>query len=68
MKSVTSDAEARDKIIVRTPLGRIGDGDEITLIAAFLASEDAAYVTGQCIYADGGRLALSYTVEVEGID
>ncbi len=68
LKSVRSDAEARDKIIARTPLGRIGDPDEIASIAAFLASEDAAYVTGQCIYADGGRLALSYTVEAGGAD
>jgi len=52
----------RDVILSRTPLGRLGDPDEIAGIVAFLASEDAAYITGQCIYADGGRLSLNYTV------
>jgi len=45
-------------------LGRAGEPDEIGSIAAFLASDDASYVTGQTIYADGGRLGLNYTVPV----
>lgn len=49
----------RDQILSRTPLGRIGDPDEIAAIASFLVSEEASYLTGQCIYADGGRLALN---------
>lgn len=59
---------SRDAILSRTPLGRIGDADEIASIVAFLASEDAAYVTGQCIYADGGRLALNYTMDKSSRD
>jgi NAD(P)-dependent dehydrogenase (short-subunit alcohol dehydrogenase family) len=51
--------------LTRTPLGRIGDPDEIAAIAVFLASSEASYMTGQTIYADGGRLALNYTVPVE---
>ncbi|CAN5202513.1 SDR family oxidoreductase [soil metagenome] len=60
--TVMSDDAARKRILSRTPLGRIGEPAEIAAIAAFLASDQASYVTGQTIYADGGRLALNYTV------
>ena len=53
------------RIGLTTPLGRIGEPDEIAAIAVFLASEDACYVTGQTVYADGGRLGLNYTVAVK---
>ena len=53
------------RILSRTPLGRIGEPAEIAAIAAFLASDDASYITGQTIYADGGRLPLNYTVPVK---
>lgn len=56
-------AQLRDAILSRTPLGRLGDPDEIAGIVAFLASSDAAFITGQCIYADGGRLSLNYSVK-----
>lgn len=56
---------ARDLLLSRTPLGRIGEPAEIAAIAAFLASDDASYITGQTIYADGGRLALNYTVPLQ---
>jgi NAD(P)-dependent dehydrogenase (short-subunit alcohol dehydrogenase family) len=64
LKSVANDREAKRKLLSRTPLGRIGDPEEIASVAVFLASEDASYVTGQTIYADGGRLGLNYTVPV----
>lgn len=40
------------------PVGRIGDPEDIAGVAAFLASEDAAFVTGASILADGGRTAV----------
>ncbi len=65
LKAVATDKEAKRRILARTPLGRIGEPDEIASIAVFLASPEASYMTGETIYADGGRLALNYTVPVE---
>jgi NAD(P)-dependent dehydrogenase (short-subunit alcohol dehydrogenase family) len=64
-QAVLSDDDARRMILSRTPLGRAGEPEEIAAIAAFLASDDASYITGETIYADGGRLGLNYTVPVE---
>ena len=65
LESVMSNPAVRNTILSRTPLGRIGEPREIAAIAAFLASDQASYVTGQTIYADGGRLPLNYTVPVK---
>ena len=62
--SVFSNPEARNKVMSRTPIGRTGEPSEVASVAAFLASDDASYITGQTIYPDGGRLALNYTVPV----
>jgi NAD(P)-dependent dehydrogenase (short-subunit alcohol dehydrogenase family) len=66
LKVVMHDEAAKARILSRTPLGRIGEPQEIAAIAAFLASDDASYVTGQTVYADGGRMPLNYTVPVKG--
>jgi NAD(P)-dependent dehydrogenase (short-subunit alcohol dehydrogenase family) len=63
-KAVLGSPEARHTILSRTPLGRCGEPEEVAAICAFLASEDASYMTGQTLYADGGRMALNYTVPV----
>jgi len=54
--------DALEKIHSRTPLGRVALPDEVAGVASFLAGEDSSYITGQCIYVDGGRLALNYTM------
>ncbi|MEI9894916.1 MAG: SDR family oxidoreductase [Chthoniobacter sp.] len=41
----------------RTPLGRLGEPDEVAALAQFLASDEAAYITGQNIAIDGGLTA-----------
>ncbi|MEM9439988.1 MAG: SDR family oxidoreductase [Pseudomonadota bacterium] len=64
LKTIMTDEAARHKILSRTPLGRCGEPDEMARVVAFLASDDASYITGQCVYADGGRLGLNYTVPV----
>ena len=61
-KAVLGSDEARRKVMSRTPLGRLGEPDEVANVALFLASEESSYLTGQTIYPDGGRLALNYTV------
>jgi Tropinone reductase 1 len=54
---VRNDAARLQKIIQRTPLGRIGQPHEVASVAAFLAMDCASYVTGQNIAVDGGFLA-----------
>lgn len=56
--------EARRSVMSRTPIGRGGEPSEVASVVAFLASDDASYITGQTIYPDGGRLILNYTVPV----
>ncbi len=58
------DEESRRMILSRTPIGRCGEAHEVAAVAAFLASDDASYMTGQTIYPDGGRMILNYTVPV----
>ena len=65
LESVANDPEAQERVLSRTPMRRIGEPSEIASIAVFLASSDASYVTGQTIYADGGRLGLNYTVPLD---
>ena len=64
LATVMDDEAARAKILSRTPLARCGEPEEIARVVLFLASADASYVTGQVVYADGGRLGLNYTVPV----
>ena len=61
-KGLRTDEAARRRVMSRTPLRRMGQPAEIASVAAFLASDDASYLTGQTIYPDGGRLGLNYTI------
>ena len=63
--NVNTDRVAINRLLSRTPMGRIGEASEVASIAAFLASDDASYVTGDTIYVDGGRMPLNYTVPVK---
>lgn len=44
----------KDPIIAHTPLGRIGEPEEIARVAAFLASDDASFITGATVQVSGG--------------
>jgi 3-oxoacyl-[acyl-carrier protein] reductase len=48
--------EVRDAYLARIPLGRAGSPEEVAALATFLASEEAAYITGQVIAIDGGMV------------
>jgi NAD(P)-dependent dehydrogenase (short-subunit alcohol dehydrogenase family) len=64
LRSVGSDRAARRRILARTPLGRIGEPEEIASVAVFLAGRDSSYMTGQTVFVDGGRLPLNYVMPV----
>ena len=64
--AVLTNEAAYRMILSRTPIGRCGEASEVASVAAFLASEDASYITGQIIYPDGGRMGLNYVMPVAG--
>jgi NAD(P)-dependent dehydrogenase (short-subunit alcohol dehydrogenase family) len=58
MTEVTrSTPEKLDKFMLRTPMARVGQAEELIGPVVFLASEMASYVTGVTLPVDGGFLA-----------
>jgi NAD(P)-dependent dehydrogenase (short-subunit alcohol dehydrogenase family) len=60
--AVLGSEAAKQRIMSRTPLRRLGAPEEIASVVAFLLSDAASYLTGEIVYVDGGRRALNYTV------
>lgn len=48
------DATMRGQLLAQIPLGKLGSPEDIAAAVAFLASDDAAYITGQVLVVDGG--------------
>ena len=51
---VLSQPDRLEKILARTPMGRIGKPEEVASLAAYLAMDKSSYITGQNISVDGG--------------
>ena len=58
--AVAAGSLAEDEIVQRIPMGRRGRPEDITGAVLFLASDDAAYITGQTLVVDGGWLSYGY--------
>jgi 3-oxoacyl-[acyl-carrier protein] reductase len=48
----------KEALTTRIPAGRLGDGADVGAAVAYLASTEAAYVTGQTIHVNGGMAML----------
>jgi glucose 1-dehydrogenase len=63
-EAVLTSNEAKQRILGRTPMKRLGEPEEVADVVAFLLSDAARYMTGEIVHIDGGRMALNYTVPV----
>jgi Tropinone reductase 1 len=59
-ESVLSDPEYLEEVIARTPMGRIGEAEEVASAVAFLCLPASSYVTGECVAVDGGFLRYAF--------
>jgi Tropinone reductase 1 len=55
-----ADPDYLDDVLLRTPMGRIGEPEEVAAAVAFLCLPASSYVTGECIAVDGGFLRYGF--------
>jgi len=53
-EAALTDSEYLEEVLSRTPIGRVGEPEEVAAAVAFLALPCASYITGECIAVDGG--------------
>ena len=59
-ETALADTDYLEEVLARTPMGRIGEPEEVAAAVAFLCMPAAAYVTGECIAVDGGFLRYAF--------
>jgi len=62
-RQVLEDDSFRAAVLARTPMGRIGQPEEVAAVVAFLCMAAAGYMTGQCLAVDGGFTINGLQVE-----
>ncbi len=55
-----ADPDYLDEVLLRTPMGRVGEPEEVAAAVAFLCLPAAAYITGECIAIEGGFLRYGF--------
>ena len=55
-----ADPDYLDEVLQRTPMGRIGEPEEVAAAVAFLCMPASSYVTGECVAVDGGFLHFGF--------
>ena len=55
-----ADVDYYEEVIARTPMGRIGEPEEVAAAVSFLCLPAASYITGECIAVDGGFLRYGF--------
>jgi Tropinone reductase 1 len=55
-----ADPDYLDDVLLRTPMGRIGEAEEVAAAVAFLCLPASSYITGECIAVDGGFLRYGF--------
>ncbi|GHE40287.1 SDR family oxidoreductase [Vulcaniibacterium thermophilum] len=58
--SKLADPDYLDEVLLRTPMGRVGEPEEVAAAVAFLCLPAASYITGECIAVDGGFLRYGF--------
>ena len=53
-RALNGDPDRRNKVLSRTPMGKLGQPEDIANAVYFLATDQAAFITGQSLKVDGG--------------